>query len=169
MVMKYERNKYNVLKWVIYYNVSDIAGILNYKIKNTDNWKRWKIEYIQYDEIINKKKDTNNKVPQFEVPYEIDENVRIINPLKIKTDHNARYMHQKYLSTVLINTTSKESEIYKYWILEMPEIVDCMLRIYMEIKNEYEKEQQRYEIEKYKQQMKQSIFRICMQILKMDY
>ena len=135
MVMKYEKNKYNVLKWVIYYNVNDIADVINYS-NNTHNWKnQWKIEYISYNDLINNK---NNLPLDFQGANKIDENVRIINPLNKRTDHNANYIHQKYLSTVLINTTKPESEIYKYWILEMPEIIDCALRILNEIKKDWE-------------------------------
>lgn len=135
MVMKYEKNKYNVLKWVIYYNVNDIADVINYS-NNTHNWKnQWKIEYISYNDLINNKK---NLPLENQGANKIDENVRIINPLNKRTDHNANYIHQKYLSTVLINTTKQESEIYKYWILEMPEIIDCALRILNEIKKDWE-------------------------------
>ena len=136
MVMKYEKNKYNVLKWVMYYNVNDIADVINYTTKNTHHWNKWKIETTTYTNLINI--DTKKEVLQNGGPSNIDEYIRIINPLNKKTDHNAKYMHQKYLSTVLINTTSKESEIYKYWILEMPEIIDCALRILNEIKKDWE-------------------------------
>lgn len=136
IVMKYEKNKYNVLKWVMYYNVNDIADVINYTTKNTHHWNKWKIETTTYTNLINI--DTKKEVLQNGGPSNIDEYIRIINPLNKKTDHNAKYMHQKYLSTVLINTTSKESEIYKYWILEMPEIIDCALRILNEIKKDWE-------------------------------
>ena len=45
--------------------------------------------------------------------------------------------------------------MFKDWIIKYSTIAKSIISLVINIKNEYEKEQQRYEIEKYKQQIKQ--------------
>jgi hypothetical protein len=71
-------------------------------------------------------------------PNKTDTITKIINVLNKRTDQSANYISQKHVAKVLLNIKSKKADKYKDWLLELPDIVDCLFRTVMNIKKELE-------------------------------
>ena len=147
IVLCYEKNIFGMYEWKGYYHATDVADHLRYS--NIENWKRWNIKVKKFSEF-----DDEKMVDQFDRPFY---NRPIFNFDIKKVDINAQFIDDEELKTILLKTTKKGKEIdlFKDWIIKYSTIAKSVISMVIQIKYQYEKEQQIHEIEKYKQQVKQ--------------
>ena len=147
-VLTHEENMFGMYEWKGNYHVTDLANHLKYS--DPSNWsRRLNINFKKFNEIV-----PGDLVRQFDGP---NYPRYILNFNDKKVDTNALFTDDEGLKIILLKTTKKgkEIEMFKEWIIKYTTIAKSIITMIIQVKNEYEKEQQKYEIEKYKQQVKQ--------------
>ena len=124
----------------------DFAKMINYSESNSSKWKKWltKDDYVIYNEI------KNDRVQNVRDGFYCSFDPKITN-----VHSETIFLTIEGLKKVLLNVDVEGAKEYKLWVNNMATIMKKLIKYIHHIKNKQEMEQKNYEIEKYKQQVKQ--------------
>ena len=149
IIIIYEQDILGDMDWIPYFHCPDIAKISKYPEKHVDRWNStWKLNIISYENLLLKIEEQMKSLPK------IGEHIKI-NFEGRQTDKKSFFINYNDLKKALIKINTDESLLYEEWLLRQSTIMSKFLKHLHEIKKNQEMEQKNYEIEKYKQQVKQ--------------
>ena len=144
IVIKYEKDFMDDFDWIPYFHCPDLAKVIKYQEKNIYQWNsRWKYNLISFENLIkNENNGKNELLPQ------IAGATQFMNFDENRTDKNALFIGLDDLKDVLLKINTNLSKEYKKWVMKQSSIMSKFLKYAIKIKNEYENEQLKMQIEK---------------------